>query len=231
MFLSFLDVLSVPKRKNMEGVVDAFRKSGVARHGGHLVLKVNNGRLFPLVVEQLAKECSVADVTIINETWSRQKVNALIAGCDCLVSLHRSEGFGLPIAEAMYLGKPAIVTAYSGNMDFTHHDTAMLVDYSLVAVGAGAEPYDPNCRWAEPDTDKAAEWMDRVQRDDGLRARIAQSGQSYIRKYFCPTAVGGMMKARVGRILGRDLEAKEAPLLPKKPPHHRPPSRPEPKRG
>jgi glycosyltransferase involved in cell wall biosynthesis len=231
MFLSFLDVLSVPKRKNMEGVVAAFLKSGAARHGGHLVLKVNNGRLFPLVVEQLAKECSAADVTIINETWSRQKVNALIAGCDCLVSLHRSEGFGLPIAEAMYLGKPAIATAYSGNMDFTHNDTAMLVDYSLVAVGAGAEPYDPSSRWAEPDTDKAAEWMDRVQRDGGFRARIAQSGQSYIRKHFCPTAVGGMMKARVGRILGRDLEAKEAPLLPKKPPHHRPPSRPAPKRG
>ncbi len=209
-FLSFLDVLSVPKRKNMKGVVDAFRKSGVGRHGGHLVLKVNNGRFLPQIVEQLAKECLKADITIINETWSRQKVNALIACSDCLVSLHRSEGFGLTIAEAMYLGKPTIVTAYSGNMDFTHHDTAMLVDYSLVAVGAHGEPYDPNSRWAEPDTDNAAEWMNRVHRDGVLRARIARSGQNYIREHFCPSVVGGLMKARVGRILDGDLTGNRA---------------------
>jgi glycosyltransferase involved in cell wall biosynthesis len=212
-FMSFLDVLSVPKRKNIEGVVAAFRNSGVGRYGGHLVLKVNNGGLLPHVVDRLTEECSGEDVTIINETWSRQKVNSLIASCDCLVSLHRSEGFGLPIAEAMYLGKPAITTAYSGNMDFTHHDTAMLVNYSVVAVGAGAEPYDPCSRWAEPDTDKAAEWMERVQRDNVMRARIAQSGQRYIRQHFSAAVVGDIMKTRVGRILGRDLMGKAAAFL------------------
>ena len=213
LFLSFLDVMSVPKRKNIEGVVAAFRKSCVGLHGGHLVLKVNSGKLMPHVVEHLARDWASADVTIINETWSRQKVNSLIACCDCLVSLHRSEGFGLTIAEAMYLGKPTIVTAYSGNMDFTHHDTSMLVDYSLVEVGTGAEPYNPNASWADPDTDKAAEWMERVQRDDVLRKRIAQSGENYIRKHFSPALVGGMMKARVRRILLRHLVSKSAALL------------------
>ena len=230
-FLSFLDVLSVPRRKNIEGVIAAFRKSGTARHGGHLVIKVNNGKLLPHVVEELAEACAYPEITLINETWSRQEVNSLIDRCDCLVSLHRSEGFGLTIAEAMYLGKPVIATAYSGNMDFTHRNTSMLVDYSLVPVGANAEPYEPGCRWAEPDTGKAAEWMERVQRDGVWRARIGKAGQRHIRKHFAPSVVGGIMKTRVLRILRQGLTAKAAALLRRNLPIVFRPQHPAPKRG
>jgi len=169
----------------MDGIIAAFRKSGVGRHGGHLVLKVNNGRLFPHVVEQLAKECSGTDVTIINETWSRQKVNALIACCD---------------VSFPYIGPRASVCPSQSDVSWETGDRdGLFREYGLHSSrtrpcwwiipccrGRRCRAIRANSRWAEPDTDKAAEWMDRVQRDGVWRARIAQSGQSYIASTSVP---------------------------------------------
>ncbi|MGC9969670.1 MAG: glycosyltransferase [Bryobacteraceae bacterium] len=82
--------------------------------------------------------------------------------CDCLVSLHRSEGFGLVMAEAMHLGKPVIATNYSGNTNFTKPENSFLVRYKLRPVGNGCEPYDPGCLWADPDLEDAARHMTSV---------------------------------------------------------------------
>jgi glycosyltransferase involved in cell wall biosynthesis len=202
-FLSIFDLLSVIKRKNPEGLIEAFRK--VAEHAAncHLVLKINNGRLFPDIVRRLQKQCVGADIIIIDETWSRESVNALIASCNCLVSLHRSEGFGFTIAEAMYLRKPVIATAYSSNLDFTHAHNSLLVDYHLVAIGADGAPYPANGRWAEPNIDSAADAMIRLREDPVLRNRIASAGEKYIREHFSLKVSGTMMLRRLQRILGK----------------------------
>jgi len=203
MFLSFCDVLSVNKRKNPEGVISAFRKVANEVKDCHLVLKINNGRLFPDVVGRLQKECAGSDITIIDETWSRKSVNALIASCDCLVSLHRSEGFGFTIAEAMYLGKPVITTAYSSNLDFTLAHNSLLIAYHLVAIGPDGAPYPANGRWAEPNIDSAADAMIRLREDPVLRDRIGREGQRYIRENFSLQDSGTMMLRRLERILGK----------------------------
>jgi len=97
---------------------------------------------------------------------------ALLAGCDAYVSLHRSEGFGLDMASAMGLGIPVVATRYSGNLEFMDDDTAYLVDYDLVPVGPGNDPYPPESRWAAPRLDHAAELMRRVvERPEEARER------------------------------------------------------------
>ena len=88
--------------------------------------------------------------------------DALVAACDCYVSLHRSEGYGLTMAEAMALAKPVIATSYSGNLAFMTPDTSYLVPYTPVSVENGAGPYPPGMEWAEPDIGEAARLMIHV---------------------------------------------------------------------
>ncbi|ULU25212.1 glycosyltransferase [Dyella terrae] len=83
----------------------------------------------------------------------------LVRCCDAFVSLHRSEGFGRGLAEAMYLGKPVVATAYSGNMDFMDSDTAHLVGYDLVPLKAGDYPHGEGQKWADAHVDEAAAHM------------------------------------------------------------------------
>ena len=142
---------------------------------------------------------AVADlrVTIIDKTLTRLEVNALINHCDCLLSLHRSEGFGLSLAEAMYLGKPVVATAYSGNMDFMTPGNSFLVDYDFRAVGPNAAPYDPDSRWAEPSVDSAATHLQKIRRDPKGAMSVARKGHETMKGQFSPEAVGIKIKQRL----------------------------------
>jgi hypothetical protein len=94
--------------------------------------------------------------------YSAAEKDALVACCDCYVSLHRSEGLGLTMAEAMAAGKPVIATGYSGNMQFMTAANSFLVDYVMTPVARDCEPYPENAMWADPDTDHAADLMRKV---------------------------------------------------------------------
>src|SRR5262249_46259940 len=108
---------------------------------------------------------------------SREEVYALLNACDCYVSLHRSEGFGLTMAEAMLLGKPVIATGYSGNLDFMTPTNSLLVGYDRVPITRELPIYRKGPVWAEPSVDEAARAMRWVYehpaaaRALGLRAR------------------------------------------------------------
>ena len=96
---------------------------------------------------------------MIDQRLPKEELNGLIAACNCYVSLHRSEGLGLTIAEAMMLGKPTIATAYSGNLDFMDENNSLLVGYDLVEIESDAGPYEKGHRWAEPSIPEAANAM------------------------------------------------------------------------
>jgi glycosyltransferase involved in cell wall biosynthesis len=102
---------------------------------------------------------------------------ALVAAADCMVSLHRSEGLGLHLAEAMWLGTPVVATRYSGNLDFMSDDDSLLIDYDLVNVEHGEGVYPPSAQWAAPDLDHAAAAMRRIADDAALRARLGAAGR------------------------------------------------------
>ncbi|TCM18708.1 glycosyltransferase involved in cell wall biosynthesis [Novosphingobium sp. PhB165] len=123
-------------------------------------------------------------IHFITQSLPRGSLLDLWRSLDCFVSLHRSEGFGRNVAETMLLGKPVIVTGYSGNMDFTRHDTAALVPYTLRAVANGEYPFSSGQIWAEPDIFIAAATMQKIAIDSEFRETLSQTGRQNVDKLY-----------------------------------------------
>ena len=199
-FLCMADMLSVPERKNPLGTVEAFLRAAPKMPGAELIVKLSNPCGNEAAMSALREAAAKGPVRIVDETLSRQRVDSLIACSDCMVSLHRSEGYGLVMAEAMTAGKPVIATAYSGNMDFMDSASAFLVDYDLGCVPPGCEPYRAGAIWAEPSMNSAAAQMEKVFTDPALRASVAKAGRRRVREQLHPVATGRRMLERL-RIL------------------------------
>jgi glycosyltransferase involved in cell wall biosynthesis len=162
-FLFMFDFLSVLERKNPIGLIDAFRRAFAPGAGARLVIKTINGDLRLSDLERLRAATAVhPDVELIDGYYASADRFALLRSCDCYVSLHRSEGYGLTIAEAMAIGKPVVATAYSGNLDFMTAENSYLVDYVMARVPARCDPYPEGASWADPDLDGAAACLRRV---------------------------------------------------------------------
>jgi glycosyltransferase involved in cell wall biosynthesis len=117
--------------------------------------------------------------------------------CDVFVSLHRSEGIGLSIAQSMLLGKPVIATNYSGNTDFTKSDNSCLVDYKLINVRKDEYPLSKGQVWADPNLGQAAIYMKRLVEDEVYRNTIAKAGRSYIKTNHNTEIVGKNYRSRL----------------------------------
>ena len=201
LFLFVFDFRSVMKRKNPLGLVEAFTKAFKPGEGPVLVIKCVNGEKRPIEMsELLAAVNGRDDIVIINKYFEAETSAALMNICDCYVSLHRSEGLGLTLAEAMLLGKPVIATGYSGNLDFMTSDTSYLVPWKRVKVGKGAEAYSSRATWAEPDIDAAAEMMRTVYENPEEARAKALVGQRDLEQRFAHDVVGARMKARLEEI-------------------------------
>jgi len=123
-----------------------------------------------------------------------------MASCDAYVSLHRSEGFGLTIAEAMAHGKPVIATDYSGNLDFMSEDNSYLVPASKVKIPPGCNPYPTGAFWAEPDVEAAALLMQELVLNTDKVAEKARRGQEDIERYHSPFARSSFIRSRIAEI-------------------------------
>jgi glycosyltransferase involved in cell wall biosynthesis/SAM-dependent methyltransferase len=210
-FLFVFDYRSVFQRKNPLGTIEAFRAAFEPGSGPSLVVKSVSGDLFP---EEAAKLAAAAgehpDVHLIEETVAAEVKNAMIESCDCYVSLHRSEGLGLTMAEAMYFGKPVIATAYSGNLDFMTADNSYLVEHSMARIGTGAGPYPEDAEWAEPDLERAARRMRDVFEHRDEAAARGQRAAADIRRTHSPEAAGELLVARLTAERGRAPTAEAA---------------------
>jgi glycosyltransferase involved in cell wall biosynthesis len=201
-FLFLFDHRSSIDRKNPEGVIRAFQLAfpAGARHVS-LVIKSINAHAYPDEHSRLHELCRDDDrIRILTEYLARDEVYELIAGCDAYVSLHRSEGFGLTIAEAMYFAKPTIVTDWSGNMDYTDHSNSYLVPSDLVEIQSDSGPYFRGGTWAEPRLGDAAESMIRVTEDRAEARRRGLRGQVTVRSMFSRPKVALMVRRRIDAI-------------------------------
>jgi glycosyltransferase involved in cell wall biosynthesis len=198
-FLAIFSLYSIIERKNPFGLIEAFRLAFEAANFSDvcLVLKIKGLKDFPLFARQLQAKIKGLPVRIIEANLEAEKLGALISRCDCLVSLHRSEGFGLTLAEAMALGKPTIATAYSGNTDFTNEATAFPVKYKLVELEQDYLPYPKGAVWAEPDIEHAATRFQIVYGDSQRRETIAQAGKSFIETHYKTEKIAPLIKARL----------------------------------
>ena len=116
---------------------------------------------------------------------------------DCYVSLHRSEGFGLTLAEAMSCCKPVIATAYSGNMEFMTEENSFLVPYRLIEIEKDHGPYKKGCVWADPDLREATQLMLRVYEDQAAASKVARSGRDDVMTSLHPRTIGDSVKRRL----------------------------------
>lgn len=201
-FLFSYDFNGFASRKNPEAVIAAFRQAfGDGTQGAKLLVKCSNGDRFRDRLGVL--QGSVADdprIEVRDGFLSREAMYALQNSVDCFVSLHRSEGFGLGLAECMYLGKPVIATAYSGNLDFMDHDNSLLVDYRMIPLRHGDYPYWRGQQWADPDIAHAASWMRRLFDDRDLARRIGANAAASIRRSHSREVCATALIARLQQI-------------------------------
>jgi glycosyltransferase involved in cell wall biosynthesis len=180
-FLFCFDMFSVMERKNPLGLIDAFSRAFDDGEGPVLVIKALNGDKRLNDREHLRWEAQKrSDVILIDRYLHHDEQVGLMSLADAYVSLHRSEGFGLTMAEAMALGKPVIATAYSGNLDFMTEDNSFLVPWEFGEVPVGCYPYPAGWRWADPDLDAAADILREVASDPAASMAVGARGRTSI---------------------------------------------------
>ncbi len=165
-------------RKNPLAAIEAFRAAFNDRADRVLVIKVGNPAHAPGDFARLtAAVAGAPNIRIETRTFLAAEAHCLTAAADIVLSLHRSEGFGLVPAEAMLLGRPVVATGWSGNMTFMDEGCAALIGYRLVPARDPRAVYEvPGATWAEPDVAQAADWLRRLAEDPGLRARLGAAG-------------------------------------------------------
>lgn len=197
-FLFSFDYLSVAERKNALGAIAAFATAFDGSEAAELVVKCINSDHAP---EYHARVRAAVDahpgVRLIDGYLAPADNAGLLAACDSYVSLHRAEGFGLGMAEAMWHGKPVIATGYSGNLDFMNEGNSLLVEHALVPIGPGFAPYPADGVWAQPSVEHAAEQMRHVFEDREFAARIGRAAAEQIRLSHSPAAVGRILADRL----------------------------------
>ena len=203
-FLFVFDMNSRLARKNPLGLIRAFRRAFRRDEPVELTIKVSpQGPYFPDDWRALRSAVAENDVTLIDKSLSRGDLLALVNAADACASLHRSEGFGLTMAEAMLLGKPTVGTAYSGNLDFMTPETGYLVRYARGSVPAGADPYPAGAAWADPDEGHAAELLRRVYDHPAEARAVGERARRGVAALLSPEAAGRRMRDRLAEIARR----------------------------
>lgn len=200
-FLFAYDAYSYTTRKNPLAVVRAFRRAFGDCSEAHLLVKVLHAHHDEPGFHALRHATGgAANIRIMTSALSREEMYGLTALSDAYVSLHRSEGFGFPLAEAMAYGKPVIATDYSSNVDFMNDANSLLVDYRLVPIERDDGPYQRGAMWADADVEHAAACMRRLVDEPGLARRLGDQARADIERSLSDAAVGRRIRARLEEI-------------------------------
>jgi glycosyltransferase involved in cell wall biosynthesis len=203
-FLFFFDFASWPERKNPMALLATFERLAARRPEAdlHCVIKFRGAADSDAARRDLQARLAALGgrVQAINAELSDNEMKNLVRNADVFASLHRSEGFGRGMAEAMAMGRAALSTAYSGNLDFMTPQTSFLVDYSLVPVAAGAYPFGEGQVWAEASVEHAAALMEAALDDPAGLMEMGRRARLHMRTHFSARAVGLRYAARLAEL-------------------------------
>ncbi|MFZ0313148.1 MAG: glycosyltransferase [Candidatus Korobacteraceae bacterium] len=199
-FLFIFDFHSYLERKNPLGLIRAFKNAFGGRQDVQLLLKSTHGDAHKEEMGMVQQACAGANVSLLDRVLSRAATQELTMSADCYVSLHRSEGFGLTMAEAMLCGKPVIATGYSGNIDFMSDADSFLVPYRMVTIDRTHGPYKAGYHWADPDLDYACDLMRQVESSREAAAQVGLKARSKVRQVLDPAVIGVSVRARLGEL-------------------------------
>jgi len=206
LILSSFDARSVAQRKNPVGLVDAFAQvASQTDRKVHLLFNVVNPEVAPDLVDFLREQTYQLPITLLTGGVSRLQYTAMLTACDAYASLHRSEGLGLPLIEAMYLEKPVIATDYGGCTDYLNDTTGWPVDYRITRIDTALGPYPAGAKWAEPNITDAIDRLNRVvARPDEVKAKLGPARKTVTATYSIP-ASGERLRAQLERLDSMEL--------------------------
>ena len=181
-------------RKNPEAVLSAFANAFTSKDNAILVLKTSNTNKNPATsrrLRYLADHLSFDSnrLILIEQSLSQADMSGLFNACDAYISLHRGEGFGIGMAEAMSFGKPVIATNYSANTEFCRPGISIPIPFKMVPPKPNEidlNAYSHVERWADPDVAAASAALRRCYENPDLRSSIGSAAASFIREYFSP---------------------------------------------
>jgi glycosyltransferase involved in cell wall biosynthesis len=195
------DHLSVTERKNPLGAIEAFRRAfpEPGDDGPVLVIKTMNADQRWVEHERIrVAAMDRPDVIVVDRLLTKADQMALVAHADVMLSLHRAEGLGLHLIEAMWLGTPTVATRYSGNLSFMDDSNSLLVDADMIGVERGEGFFPSEASWADPDLDQAASHLRMLLGDADLRRRLAAAGRARMEQQPTFEAIGRTIAAWCG---------------------------------
>ena len=208
LFLVTYNSGSVMERKNPLAAIKAFKEAFCKDEQTKekykdvgLVIKISEAELSAedeKIIGSVIEDCD--NIYYMCGHMGRCEVNTLLADVDVYVSLHRSEGFGLVMAESMYVGTPVIATDWSGNTEFMNSDTACMVGYDMIELDKDYEPFKKGNVWADAHVDEAADYMRRLYKDKDFYERIAGNGQKYAREHLAYKRSADIVSERLRKI-------------------------------
>lgn len=199
-FMFVFDVASVMERKNPLAVIEAYKKAFRGNDRVQLAFKITRSSFDPEGVARLKAETASVGGVVIDRHLPRDQAYGVLDACDCYVSLHRSEGYGITIAEAMLMGKPTIATGYSGNVDFMSEADTFMVPYRLEPIQADLPYYPRGCHWATADTNAAAERMRWVFEHQDEARSMGQKASARVSELIGMKAYGARIMDRIRAI-------------------------------
>lgn len=212
LFLIMYDFKSISERKNPKGMVKAFCEAFTPEYANSekigLIVKINHVETKQELdaLKEWLQEYQY--IYYITDNLSRSEVESLIAVADVLVSLHRSEGFGLPLAEAMYLGTPVIATNWSATTEFMTEKAACLVDYQMIELDKQLGPYPKGSRWADADIKQAAEFERKLYEDKTLYDELRREAKKQVGEILNHEKIGLKIKEQIRRIVDENSSTK-----------------------
>lgn len=216
--LIMFDSGSSMERKNPIAAIKAFHEAfGSNNPNVGLVIKINEPELSEkdlqiinhalyeqsqfLSKEPDDKQKLDENIYVITGTYSKIEVNSMIACVDAYISLHRAEGFGLVLAEAMFVGTPVIATNWSANTEFMNSDVACMVDYKMVRIPDGVPPFPQGFLWADADVIQAASYMKRLYEEQEFYDEIKNNAMEFVREKLSVHTIAELVKERTNQIL------------------------------